>query len=76
MRFVAIDDAINSSVFFVAQFGFICISLTGFESAWRGIVLHDVVVPVDDPDVSVGSDFRHDRGSPLVVAGEQVERVG
>src|SRR5262249_35148373 len=43
---------------------------------WRcGVVLHDVVVPVDDPYVSIGTDLGHDRRRPFIVAGEQVPRV-
>ncbi len=68
----AIDDPIDATVLLVSQVGHVGVSGTGLETAWRRIVLDDVVVPVDHPDISVGTDFGHDRRRPLVVAGEQV----
>ncbi len=63
-------------MFLVTQVGLVGISFAGFEAPWRGIVLNDVVVPIDDPNIAVRSHLRHDRGGPLVVTGEQIERAG
>src|SRR5207302_1786889 len=52
-----------------------CIALAGLEAGRRRIVLHDVVVPVDDPERPVWPDLRHDRGRPLIVAGQNVVTV-
>ena len=45
------------------------------ETGGRRVVLDDVVVPVEDPDVAVRADFGHDRRAPFVAAGDEVHRA-
>ena len=47
-------------------------SLARLEAGRRGIVLDDVVVPVDHPDLAVGPHIGLDRCRPFVVAGDEV----
>ena len=47
-------------------------SLARLEAGRRGIVLDNVVVPVDHPDLAVGPHVGLDRGRPFVVAGDEV----
>src|SRR5439155_20552358 len=73
--FSVVNDPINAGMLFVAEVRLIGSSLTRLEADRRRVVLHNVVVPIDDPDVAVRADLRHDWGGPLVIAGHQVERV-
>ena len=70
-----VDDPVDPPVGLVAQRGLVGGPLAGLEPARRGVVLDDVVVPVDDPDVAVGADLGRDRRGPFVVAGQQVPAV-
>ena len=69
-------NPIDAAVFLVAQVGRIRVALTAFETMGSWVVLHNVVVPVEHPDISVRTNFRHDRRRPLIVAGQQIERTG
>ena len=71
-----VHDAVDAAVLLVAQVALVGGPLAGLEALRRRVVLDDEVVPVEHPDVPVRADLGHDRGGPLVVAGEQVERVG
>ena len=66
-------DAINTAVLLVSQLGFIGCSLARFKTLRRWVVLHDKVVPIEYPYVSIGTNLRHDRSCPLIIAGEQVD---
>ncbi len=70
------DNSINPTVFLVAQIAFVGVAFASFESLWCWIVLHDVVVPVQNPDGSIGANFGHDRSTPFVVTGQKVDRAG
>src|SRR5262249_2873038 len=72
---VLVDDAVDPAVLLVAQVGLVGVALAGLVADGGGVVLDDVVVPVDHPDVAVGADLGHGGGAPLIVAGQQVPRV-
>ena len=69
------NEPIDAPVFLVAQLGLVSAAGAGLEAGRRRVVLHNERVPVDQPDGAVGAHLRHDRGAPLVVAGEQVPAV-
>ena len=56
----------------VAERRDVCPPLACLEAGRRGIVLDDVVVPVDHPDLAVGPHVGLDRGRPFIVAGDEV----
>src|SRR5436190_6525067 len=66
---------INTAMRFVPQVRFVSITFTRAKTRGCGVVLNDEVVPVDDPDVTVRADFRHRRGGPFVITGQQVPTV-
>src|SRR5437867_2026151 len=47
-----VHHAVNPPVLLVPQLGLVGATLAGLEAAGRGIVLHDVVVPIDDPHLA------------------------
>ena len=47
-----VNDAVDAAVGLVAERGLVGVALAGLEALGRGVVLDDVVVPVDDPDVA------------------------
>ena len=68
---VLVRDAVNAAVGFVAQRDFVGVALARFEARGRGVVLHDVVVPIDHPQRAVGADLGHDGRGPFVVTREK-----
>ena len=68
-------DAINTAVLLVSQLGFVGCSLTRFKTLWRWVVLHNEVVPIEYPDVPIGTNLRHDRSCPFIIAGKQIDRA-
>ena len=64
----------DPSVRLVAERGDIGPAGAGLEAGGRGIVLHDVVVPVDHPDLAVRAHLRGNRCGPFVSAGDEVPR--
>ncbi len=72
---VLVRDPVDPPVDLVAQRRLVGVPRAGLEPARRRVVLDDVVVPVDHPDVAVGSHLRRDRRGPLVVARQQVPAV-
>src|SRR5262245_7856270 len=60
---------------FVAQVGFVGSAAAGAEAGGRWIVLHDVVVPVDEPDITVGANFSLNGARPFVVAGYAIPGI-
>ena len=68
-------DPVDATVLLVAQLGLVGGPFARFKSGWRGVVLHDVVVPVDYPDLPIGANLGHDRRRPFIVAGDQIESV-
>ncbi len=71
-----VHDPIDPAVRLVAEVGRRKLPPPRLESGRGRIVLDDIVVPVDHPDLAVGTTSGHGRGGPLVVAGEQVHRIG
>src|SRR5262249_46984701 len=59
----------------ISQGRFIRVSFAGLEAGGPRVVLPDVVVPVDHPDVAVRPDFGHDWSGPLVAAGQKIPGV-
>lgn len=70
------EDAVDSTVFFIAKVGDVCIAATVFEATGCGVVLDNEVVPVDEPEGAIGADLGHDGGGPFVIGGDDVEGVG
>ncbi len=62
-------------MFFVAQRRFIGVSFACFKTGRRRIVLHDIVVPVEDPHVSIRTYFGM-MGAAHFIAGHQIEGIG
>src|SRR5579884_1075484 len=60
---------------FIAQRGDISVAFAGLETGRRRIVLDDVVVPIENPDRPIGSDFCGYGGGPFIHAGQQVETI-
>ena len=71
----SVDKPIDTPVFLIPQFGFVGVPLASLETGGCRVVLDDEVVPVDDPDVSVRTDFSHDWPRPFIVAGQQIPRI-
>ena len=68
-----IDYSPDAPVRLVAKRSDIRAAFAGFKSSWRWIVLDNVVVPVDHPDIAVGSYFGRDGGCPFIVAGNEIK---
>ena len=68
-------DAINAAILRVSQLGFVGCSLARFKTLRRWVVLHNKVVPIEYPDIPIGTNFRHDRSCPFIIAGEQIDRA-
>src|SRR5437868_5222761 len=62
-------------MFLVSERCFVSSPSTGSESARRGIVLDDVVVPVDQPHGAIRSHFAINRGRPFIITGGKVARI-
>ena len=71
-RGAVVDDAENPAVALVAQGGFVGVPLAVLEAGRRGVVLDDVVVPIDHPHLAVRPHLGGDRRRPFVVAGEEI----
>lgn len=63
-------------MFLIAEVAFVGISPAVLEALWCGVMLNDVVVPVDNPDSAVRTNFGHDGRRPFVVAGDEVCGAG
>src|ERR1700736_5184131 len=70
-----VNNAVDPAVLLVAQLSLVGVTLAGLPSRRRRVMLHDVVVPVDHPNLAVGPDLGQDGRGPLVSAGEQVPGV-
>ena len=71
-RSAFVDDPEDPAVALVAQGGFVGVPLAVLEAGRRGIVLDDVVVPIDHPHLAVRAHLGGDRRRPFVVAGEEI----
>ena len=54
------NKPIDTAMLFVAQISFVSITFSGFKTSRRGVMLHDEVVPIDDPYISIGAYFCND----------------
>ena len=70
------ENSINATVLFVTQVTLVGVSFTVLETLRSRVVLDNKVVPVNDPDSAVRTNFRHDRRGPFVVAGQQIRGTG
>src|SRR4051812_1526857 len=56
------NNPVNPPMLLIPQFAFIRRAAAGTEARRSRVMLDDVVVPVEDPDVPVGANLGHDRG--------------
>src|SRR3954468_21458275 len=68
-------NPVNAAVFLVAERSFVSGTFACAKAARRRIVLNHVVVPINNPERSVRTDFAVDRGGPFGVAGREVAGV-
>ena len=71
-RSAFVDDAENPAVALVAERRLVGVPLAVLEAGRRGIVLDDVVVPIDHPHLAVRAHLGGDRRRPFIVAGEEI----
>ena len=71
-RSAVVDDAENPAMALVAKRRLVGVPLTVLKAGRRGIVLNDVVVPIDHPHLAIRAHLGGDRRRPFVVAGEQI----
>ena len=59
----------------VAQGCYVGVAFSVPVAPGGGVVLDDIVVPVDHPDHAIGADLGHDRCRPFVIACQQIPAV-
>ena len=69
------DDPVDSPVSLVAERGDVGVPFAGLEAFGCRVVLDDVAVPVNHPDLAVGAHLGGDRRGPFIVAGDEVPTV-
>lgn len=57
---VFVHKPVDTAMLFVAQISFVSVSFSGFKSSRCGIVLHDKIIPIYDPYISIGANFSND----------------
>src|SRR5205814_10492552 len=68
-------NAINVSVRFVAQRGFVGVPFSASKPSRCGIVLNDIVIPINHPNGAIGPYLGADRCGPFVIAGGEIRGV-
>src|SRR3954469_3946155 len=69
-------NPVNAAMLLVAQRSLVSRAFARAKSARSRIVLNHIVVPIDNPERSIRTDFAVDRGGPFVIAGCEVAGVG
>src|SRR4051812_45305438 len=68
-------NPVNAAMLLVAQRSLVSRAFARAKTARRRIVLNHIVVPINNPERSIRTDFAVDRGGPFVIAGSEVAGV-